>query len=176
MSGRCLSDTRNLPGFAPVDGSARRTSPGFNSLAVHRRRALISAKVQRSSERGKAPDRLSGPTRSPYESTALTSRSRSAGAIAAPPLNPQNLDAAEPSSLAATNFDVREALPEDYWSVADVHCMSFYPSAEPPMLHFLRLDRVLALHLGRMIESNRRVSASAVQCRWYQTWTWYGKD
>mmetsp|Transcript_29003 Transcript_29003/g.81689 ORF Transcript_29003/g.81689 Transcript_29003/m.81689 type:complete len:204 (-) Transcript_29003:724-1335(-) len=58
---------------------------------------------------------------------------------------------------------IREAVTEDYWEIAEVHCQSFYPASEFPLAFFVRLDRVLALHLGRAIEKNRQEAGRAGQ-------------
>ncbi len=60
------------------------------------------------------------------------------------------------AEAAARAFDIREAEDEEYWDIADVHCHSFYPHIQQPAGFFLRLDRVMALHLGKVIEKNRK--------------------
>ena len=56
----------------------------------------------------------------------------------------------------APALTIREAVADEYWEIAEVHCQSFYPRTEFPLAFFVRLDRVLALHLGRAIEKNRQ--------------------
>lgn len=36
---------------------------------------------------------------------------------------------------------IREARPEEYWEVADMHCAAFYPNSSFPMDLILRSDR-----------------------------------
>ena len=46
------------------------------------------------------------------------------------------------------DFAIRSAAVEDYWSIAEVHAQSFYPSANWLLGPLLRLDRVHALQVG----------------------------
>lgn len=47
------------------------------------------------------------------------------------------------------DFHIRAVTPSDYWAVADMHCEAFYPRAGPLWGPMLRLDRVMALQIGK---------------------------
>lgn len=49
----------------------------------------------------------------------------------------------------ALDFAIRSAAVEDYWSIAEVHAQSFYPSANWLLGPLLRLDRVHALQVRK---------------------------
>lgn len=51
----------------------------------------------------------------------------------------------------ALDFAIRSAAVEDYWSIAEVHAQSFYPSANWLLGPLLRLDRVHALQVGHAL-------------------------
>ena len=51
-------------------------------------------------------------------------------------------------SGAPSRCRVRHAEASDYWAIADLHCMAFYPRATFFWFSALRLDRVMALQLG----------------------------
>ena len=50
---------------------------------------------------------------------------------------------------ASGGVALRPAGSDDYWAVADCHCTAFYPRAGAFWGPLLRLDRVMALQLGR---------------------------
>ena len=60
-------------------------------------------------------------------------------------------------TTAKRAFEIREADDDDYWGIAHVHVQSFYSMSDIVLQMFLRLDRVLALHLGKKIEESRKV-------------------
>lgn len=78
---------------------------------------------------------------------------------ACPSSAPESTSKAPAEGGAGVRFHVREVTSAEYWNVAAVHTGSFYPGARHPMLFMLQLDRVLALHLGKVIEQNRQVRA-----------------
>ena len=49
------------------------------------------------------------------------------------------------------NVHIRPVSSSDYWAVADMHCSAFYPRAGDFWGPVLRLDRVMALQLGKHI-------------------------
>jgi len=91
--------------------------------------------------------------------------SRQVAAGSAPSHAPE-LDAPQrqSDSSASLAFQVREVAEAEYWNVAAVHTGSFYPAARHPMLFLFQLDRVLALHLGKVIEQNRQAVQGKYRC------------
>uniref|UniRef100_A0A061R7J1 Acyl-n-acyltransferase n=1 Tax=Tetraselmis sp. GSL018 TaxID=582737 RepID=A0A061R7J1_9CHLO len=67
-------------------------------------------------------------------------------------------------SIGDIPYTIREASANEYWDVAEIHCESFYPMSYPPGVYFLRLDRVLALHLGALIQENRKARNGRYCC------------
>ena len=59
-----------------------------------------------------------------------------------------SLSSGNTSQPQVLDFAVRSAAVEDYWSIAEVHAQSFYPSANWLLGPLLRLDRVHALQVG----------------------------
>lgn len=60
-----------------------------------------------------------------------------------------------PPKADAPTFRIRVAQEEDDWAVAHCHCNAFYPRARHPVASALRVDRVMALVLGRDLERRR---------------------
>lgn len=54
-------------------------------------------------------------------------------------------------SSAVPSCRVRPAEPGDYWAIADLHCMSFYPRATFFWFAALRMDRVMSLQMGEWL-------------------------
>ena len=60
------------------------------------------------------------------------------------------------STLLKTNTSktpdvhIRPVSSSDYWAVADMHCNAFYPRATQFWAPLLRLDRVMALQIGKV--------------------------
>ena len=55
---------------------------------------------------------------------------------------------AAPGLAPPRALQYRLATRDDFWAVADVHCLSFHPQAAPFWDPLLRFDRVLSLQVG----------------------------
>lgn len=170
-------DTGNVPGGwmqgTAVGGaqrsfiSARRPPPRLLAHHAPRREGLDTPRNSRciataGSVTSSAP--IAPGTRLPSPSAPVASGSKPATAPG------EDLSSSESSSSGVDvvgyglKFRVREVEPTEYWDVAEVHADSFYPTARQPLLFLLQLDRVLALHLGKVIEKNRQALNGKYRC------------